>query len=99
MPRPDPPAEYRWKPGQTGNPNGHSRGRRVTSALIALIEEKGADKALAARWLQEALKGDPKFFAMLLDRVEGKVPDKVKVETEEKKPRIVPKGVKRRDGE
>lgn len=64
-----------WKPGETGNPNGYSRKRRVTDALVDLLDEKKgtADRALATRWLSEALKGDPRFFAMLLERIEGKI--------------------------
>ena len=77
MANPNPPRENLrpWKPGQSGNPAGGSRKLRVTSALLALLDEKNgtADRALATKWLTEALKGDPKFFAMLLDRVEGKV--------------------------
>jgi hypothetical protein len=72
VPNPENIQPHKWKPGQSGNPAGYSRGRRVTDALIALIEDKGAEKPLASVWLRKALEGDPKFFAMLLDRVEGK---------------------------
>ena len=29
-----------WKPGESGNPNGHSRQRRVTDAIHKLIEDQ-----------------------------------------------------------
>jgi hypothetical protein len=73
-PNPKPPPEHtRWKPGQSGNPAGHSRGRRATDELIRLIEEKGADRAIATKWLQAMLEGDFRYFAAYLERVEGKV--------------------------
>jgi hypothetical protein len=71
--RPDPPSEHRWKPGQSGNAAGYSRGRRISDALSRLIEAKGAADLLAEVWLAKSLEGDPKFFAMLLDRTEGRV--------------------------
>lgn len=73
MPAPPPPEETRFKPGQSGNPAGYSRSRRVSDALIALIVEKKADRSLALVWLQKALEGDRHFFRYLLDRVEGPV--------------------------
>ena len=62
-----------WKPGQSGNPAGYSRQRRITDALIKLIDEQGVTQALAKIWLREALQANPRFFTMLLDRVEGQV--------------------------
>jgi hypothetical protein len=73
--RSEPPKHSRWKPGQSGNPGGRPKRSPITTALIELLDEKAASKALAAKWLSEAAKGDPRFFAMLLDRVEGRVPD------------------------
>lgn len=75
MPRKPPPEHSRWQPGQSGNPAGYSRNRRITAALGALIEDEKAGQPLARVWLNLALSGDPKFFSMLLDRIEGKVPD------------------------
>jgi hypothetical protein len=78
-----------WQPGQSGNPGGYSSGRRITTALLKLIEEQGADNALALTWLAMAMgdhktldgrKPDFRFFKELLDRVEGKVPDKFTVD-------------------
>lgn len=61
-----------WKPGQSGNPGGRpSRSKRITEALIAQIEERDADRALAKVWLDLAIGGDPVFFRELLNRIEG----------------------------
>ena len=70
---PFPSKRTQFKPGQSGNPTGHSRARRITSALLDLIAEKNAEKGLATVWLSEALKGDYKFFRELLDRTEGPI--------------------------
>jgi hypothetical protein len=75
VPNYNPSPATRFKPGQSGNPSGRPKRSPITTALIELLEEKAASKALAAKWLSEAAKGDPRFFAMLLDRVEGRVPD------------------------
>lgn len=81
-----------WQPGQSGNPAGYSARRRVTDALVKVIAEKGADHPLAMTWLAMALgdtaalkgrKPDFRFFKELLDRTEGKVPDKLAVVDED----------------
>ncbi len=82
MPSPPPPEETRWKEGQSGNPNGYSRGRRISDRLIKIIEDRGLDETIAITLLGAALgdsrllkdrKPNYQFFAMLLDRIEGKV--------------------------
>jgi hypothetical protein len=65
--------QYRWAPGQSGNPAGHSRGRRFTNGILDLITEKSADREIAKVWLREVLAGNRHYFKMLLDRVEGPV--------------------------
>lgn len=73
---------HQFKPGQSGNPNGYSRGRRITDRLCKIIEEKCLDETIALTWLGAALgdddllegrKPNAAFFAMLIDRLEGKV--------------------------
>jgi hypothetical protein len=80
---PNPPLENLrpkpWKPGQSGNPAGYSRGRRLADTLVALIDETGADKALMRVMLRKALEGDPRFMQMVLDRVDGKVAQKLEL--------------------
>lgn len=72
-PTPNPGNLRPFAPGQSGNPAGHSRARRVTAALMALIDERGGERKLAEMWLDAAEAGDFKFFKELLDRVEGKL--------------------------
>jgi len=79
MPRNPPPEHTRWKPGQSGNPNGGAKSRRVTRALIKQLEREGVTAALAKVWLKLAVQGDHRFFAMLLERTEGKVADVVQI--------------------
>lgn len=75
-PNPNPPPEHtRWKPGQTGNPNGYSRKRRQIDDLLALIDETaGAERAISKAWLKELLKGNIAHLREYLDRRDGPVP-------------------------
>lgn len=92
MANPNPSPATRFKPGQSGNPGGGSKKRRATDEILALIAEKKADRAIAAKWLQAILEGDFRYFQAYLDRVEGKVPDVIKTQTsdDEPDPRILP---------
>jgi hypothetical protein len=81
-----PPVHTRWKPGQPGNPNGYSRGRRTTDAILRLIAEKGAEEAIARVWLKALLEGDFRFFKEFLDRTEGKTPETVNIKTHDDLP-------------
>ncbi len=69
----DPPVEHRFKPGITGNPNGSSRKRRLTEALIKLIEEKGLEDPLVKVGAAAAMKGDFRFWSYIFDRVDGPI--------------------------
>jgi hypothetical protein len=68
---PYPSIETQWKPGQSGNPNGYSKGRRVTDELEKAIAKRNADPALAIVWLSRALEGEFPFFKLLIERREG----------------------------
>jgi hypothetical protein len=86
---PIPPKEHQFKPGQSGNPNGYSRSRRITDALLDLIAEHKADRTLANVWLKAALQGDYRFFRELLDRTEGPVKQIIEThDSDQEKPRI-----------
>lgn len=77
---------HQFPPGVSGNPAGYSRKRRITDRLIKLLEDEQLDKTVALTLFAAAI-GDEKllkgrkpnaaFMAMLLERVEGKVTDKV----------------------
>ena len=82
------PANLRppWKPGQSGNPKGSNARAYVTARLDRMLKEKDLDGTVALVWLGAALgdesilkgrKPNFQFFKELLDRIEGKVPDKV----------------------
>jgi hypothetical protein len=64
---------YRWKPGQSGNPAGSSKSRRITATLIELIEERNLWRQLAEVALNAALAGDFRYWKEVIDRVDGPV--------------------------
>jgi hypothetical protein len=68
------------KPGEVRNPKGSSSKQRLTTALIKLIEEKGLDDPFVQVGMKAALKGDFRFWQYIFERVDGKMPDKLKVE-------------------
>jgi uncharacterized membrane protein (UPF0182 family) len=78
------PAEHlrpHWfKPGQSGNPGGRPKGTSLTDRLRALVEEgekgKTAD-AICKAAVEAAKSGDFRFFQEILNRLDGKVPDKL----------------------
>jgi len=76
--------EHLFKPGVSGNPSGRPSTRRLTAKLReALDRDDGAMiKALVNVACQRALKGDFRYFKEIIDRVEGKVPDRIAVDTE-----------------
>jgi hypothetical protein len=84
VPFPNPDTQF--KPGVAPNPKGYSKKRRITDRLIKMLEDEGLDAKVAAtlfaaaigdETLLEGRKPNAQFMAMLLDRVEGKVTEKV----------------------
>ncbi|MHB8397322.1 MAG: hypothetical protein ACYDCI_00085 [Candidatus Limnocylindrales bacterium] len=78
MPFPNPDTQF--KPGQSGNPGGHSSTRRLASAIIRLLDEEGLDRDVALTLVAKALgrkdilkdrAPDYVWFRELLDRVDG----------------------------
>lgn len=76
----NPPPGKPWQKGQTGNPHGHSKARRVTAALMKQLDKPEVQERLVQIWLEQAARGNFQFFRELLDRSEGKVPTPVEVE-------------------
>lgn len=69
-------------PGFSGNPLGRPKGRKITDEIDTLLAEEDPEsdgktraQLLAAAILKHALKGDARYAAMVMDRIEGKVPD------------------------
>jgi len=70
-----PPIEYRWKPGQSGNPGG--RPKRDMPAEIAQAVFEKHPKKIAEAMFKALLKGRAKVFKELADRGYGKVAETV----------------------
>ena len=73
-----------WKPGESGNPGGRPKGTgSITSYLRRLLKEKKGDKEIAELLAQKAVqlagKGEFRFLKEILERTDGKVPDKHEV--------------------
>ena len=62
-----------WKPGQSGNPAGYSRGRREVDKLLDVIDERNADRQVQIIWLKRILEGDFRYFKEYIDRKDGKI--------------------------
>lgn len=77
------PTNGQFLPGFSGNPGGSFKGRRITSELESLLQEEAGRtgktnaQLLAVAMLKHALAGKPHYMQMVLDRIEGKVPDVV----------------------
>jgi hypothetical protein len=77
-----PPAHARFKPGQSGNPNGRPRETSLTAIIRRVLaeadEEHGTKgEKLIAVALRAADKGDFRYFKELIERNDGKVPDRI----------------------
>jgi hypothetical protein len=81
-----------FMPGQSGNPGGRPSGRTLTSIIREVLDSKtikgkplpeGRTVAdvLAEVFIAEALKGKFPFAKEVIDRADGKVPDRHEVET------------------
>lgn len=67
----------RYRAGQSGNPKGRPASQSITAELRSLLGSKRLRKELARKWVEQALAGDFKHLSEILDRTEGKVPDKL----------------------
>jgi len=84
MPFPNPDTQF--KPGNPGRPKGRSVANRLLDLLSQseiggkpLPSGKQVADLVAEAILKGALKGDPRLIDVVLNRTEGKVPDKVEV--------------------
>jgi hypothetical protein len=75
-----PPAEYRWKPGQSGNPKGRPKGKSITECVRETLERelngKVTTQILAETVVKHALQGKYPFLKELWDRLEGRPEEK-----------------------
>jgi hypothetical protein len=86
-----PPVEHQFKPGQSGNPNGAPKGPYLTTILKKLLDEEieivDAETGLKRKirkselvtvaLLKQAAKGNVKAIREIMDRIDGKVPQKI----------------------
>jgi hypothetical protein len=85
---PEPPPEHLkshcWQPGESGNPNGRPATKPLSDAVRKLLASKTiagkplpdgrtALEMIVLVWITKANKGDARFLALLLERLEGKV--------------------------
>ena len=93
MPFPNPDTKFKPGPEWRGNPGGRPRGRSVTARLRDLLDAvdiggkplpdgKQVADLLAEVLIKNALKGDHRFVATVLDRTEGRVVDKAETQAE-----------------
>jgi len=70
-----------WKPGQSGNPGGRPRGSSLTKRLRQALDANDGKLAevVVKVLLREAAKGKYQHLREILDRVEGKVVQKVEL--------------------
>jgi hypothetical protein len=77
---------FKFKPGQSGNPGGRPKRKKITDALIDALEvviksgNKTAAEAIALAMVRKAIKGDVKAATFIGDRTEGKPMQAVKIE-------------------
>lgn len=63
-----------WQPGQSGNPRGRPKEKLITDALRGIYEDNPKELARFVKAAHSrALKGNPKFWEMIADRLEGRV--------------------------
>lgn len=81
---------HRWKPGESGNPNGRpAKELCITSLVREILERDAGDGKTNAQLVAEAIvqlaktpnaRGHVPTVKELLDRIEGKVPETHKIE-------------------
>jgi len=81
-----PPKEYQFKPGQSGNPGGRKKGESLTAMLRKVLERehngRPIGELLVERLVKEALAGKLPHLKEVLDRVEGRVVERMQVDAE-----------------
>jgi hypothetical protein len=88
---PFPNRETQFKPGQSGNPGGRPKGTSLTKLICGLLEQgelKGASvegprvaDGLAHVIVKKALEGDYRFVELVMNRIDGKVPNPITIES------------------
>ena len=75
----------KYKPGESGNPGGKPAGKSITAELRKMIDEGNTAEEIAKVLIDLAksigTRGQVPAIKELLERTEGKVPDKHEIET------------------
>jgi phage gp16-like protein len=73
--------KHMWKPGQSGNPGGRPKGASLTNRLRKALDANDGQLAevVVKVLLREAAKGKYQHLREVLDRVDGKVVQKVEL--------------------
>jgi hypothetical protein len=90
MANPNPSPATRFRPGNCANPGGRPKGPSLTARIRDLLDrEELKGKALAAgkkvadvlaeTIVEKATEGDFRFVELVINRVDGKVPDRVSI--------------------
>lgn len=81
MANPNPKTDHLkpWQPGQSGNPSGYSKDRRMTTQLLKQLEADGELDEVVTALIREAKKGSFQHIREIFDRLDGKVASKVEV--------------------
>mgnify|MGYP003644974581 CR=1 FL=1 len=75
-------ARFRWKKGESGNPSGRPKGSVSLEAELRRRLSDGEEgerlvQGLISQAIRQALGGDFRFFNLIVERLDGKVADKV----------------------
>jgi hypothetical protein len=85
-----PPLATRWKPGESGNPKGRTKGPSIADLLRETLEAdtlcgypnpdgRSNAQMIVEAAIRHAVKGDAAFMKEILNRTLGKVPSKVEL--------------------
>jgi hypothetical protein len=78
----DPSPDTRFRPGRSGNPSGRPRSRPLTDRLREILDDPAEVDKVVRAWLDAAGTGDSGAVRTLLERLEGKLSDRVEHEGE-----------------
>ena len=85
----------KFQPGQSGNPNGRPKGTQALSDnLRSLLAQKTADgrtngDLIVSKLVEKAQAGEIDALKVILDRVDGKVPERKEVTGSEGGPLLI----------
>lgn len=72
---------FAFPPGQSGNPGGRPKGKTVMSAIREILEDDAEREAVARAYVDQMKGGAFQHLKEVIDREEGKVPDRLETKT------------------